>query len=84
MRPFDDENALPWERVEPPLWWPEANAFIIGDRHLPDGTRQHLTLGKQPPGRMVANAHVLGIEDLGGAVEFGGDSPLSGFGGLSG
>lgn len=50
---------LPWLRVTPPLWWAAANAFIVGDRHLPDGTRQHLVQGFVAPGLVVSNAQVI-------------------------
>lgn len=60
---FDPDEVQSWRRIDPPYWWAKANAYVIGDRHLPDGTRQHLTLGKQDSGRVVANAQVFGVED---------------------
>lgn len=61
---LDDDGAMPWSRVEPPLWWPVAGRYIIGDRHLPDGTRQHLVLGPVATGTVVANAQVIGADDV--------------------
>lgn len=64
---FDEADAMPWERVNPPLWWAEASRHVIADRHLPDGTRQHMVEGHVPAGTVVANAQVIGSLDVPGA-----------------
>lgn len=60
---FDKDGRMKWERVSPPLFWPAANAHIVADRHLPDGTRQHMVAGSVTVGLVVANAQVIGQED---------------------
>lgn len=71
---MDRETA--WERLEVPLWWPEAGRFVIGDRHLADGRRQHLVMGTVPAGTAIAEADVIGADD--GRVKWRGSSWLSG------
>lgn len=61
---FDADGVMRWERVTPPIKWKAADAVIVADRHLPDGTRQHLVRGRVPPGRIVNNAHVIGEDDV--------------------
>lgn len=63
MQEPDSNGALPWERVAPPLWWPAAGRHIVADRHLPDGTRQHMVEGSVEAGVVLANAQVLGATD---------------------
>lgn len=58
-----DDAATDWERVEPPVWWSAAGRYVIADRHLPDGTRQHMVEGSVQPGVIIANAHVIGAND---------------------
>ena len=36
---------------------------VIGDRHLPNGKRQHLVVGSVKPGTIIGNAHVIGKDD---------------------
>lgn len=38
--PPDELN--PWELMHPVAYWPAAGGWVIFDRHLPDGTRQHI------------------------------------------
>lgn len=57
------DNTMPWTRVEPPLYWPQIGDFVIADRHLPDGTRQHMVRGHVEHGRVVNNAQILGAAD---------------------
>lgn len=57
-------DAMPWERVEPPLWWPKAGMYVVADRHLPDGTRQHMVPGSVAPGLVIANAEIVGEADV--------------------
>lgn len=64
MIEFQDNGVMKWMRVEPPLWWPRAGKFIVADRHLPDGTRQHMVAGKMPDGCVIANAEILGEDSL--------------------
>lgn len=61
---FAESDVLPWERVIPPMWWAEASRNIVADRHLPDGTRQHMVEGHVPSGTVVANAQVIGSLDV--------------------
>ena len=61
---FADDELPGWERVEPPIWWGKANAFVIADRFLPDGTRQHIVSGHVETGTVIANANVFGQMDL--------------------
>lgn len=63
MTEFDSEGNMKWERISPPLYWPAAKAFIVADRHLPDGTRQHMIQGSVAAGRTVDNAQVIGEAD---------------------
>lgn len=60
---FAPDDIMPWERVIPPLWWPAAKANVIADRHLPDGTRQHMVKGRVEPGLVIQNAQVVGEDD---------------------
>lgn len=60
---FGKDGVMKWERVIPPIPWPEAEALIVADRHLPDGTRQHMVRGSVHPGLVVANAQVIGQAD---------------------
>lgn len=60
---FGDAEVMDWERVDPAIWWPAAQAWVVADRHLPDGTRQHMVRGHAPVGLVVANAQVIGEED---------------------
>ncbi len=63
----DEMRELQWQRVEPPLWWPAIQDHIIADGHL--GTlRAHMVRGHVEPGRIVANAHVIGQADWPDAV----------------
>lgn len=61
---FDASDVMPWERWEPPVFWPDYGVFVVADRHLPDGTRQHVVRGSVPAGTIVANAQVFGADDL--------------------
>lgn len=58
-----EEEAMDWERVQPPIWWPAAGRHVVADRHLPDGTRQHMVEGSVPAGTIIANAQVIGADD---------------------
>jgi len=60
---FGKDSAMKWERVSPPLPWAAADALVVADRHLPDGTRQHMVRGSAVPGLVVANAQVIGEDD---------------------
>lgn len=66
---YGPDGLMKWERVDPPLWWPAAGRYIVADRHLPDGRRQHMVQGAVSPGLVVASADVIGEEGLTG-VEF--------------
>lgn len=60
---FGQDGAMKWQRVSPPIFWRRANAYIVADRHLPDGTRQHMVQGSVDPNRIVSGAHVIGEDD---------------------
>lgn len=57
-------EVMQWERVNPPIWWAVAGTHVVADRHLPDGTRQHMVKGHVAPGLVIANAQVVGEYDL--------------------
>lgn len=57
------QETMDWERIEPPIWWPAAGRFIMADRTLPDGTRQHMVQGRVTHGTVIANAEVIGADD---------------------
>lgn len=59
----NEDNAMPWERVDPPIFWPQYGNYIVADRHLPDGTRQHMVQGHVKPGRVLNNAQIIGEAD---------------------
>lgn len=59
-----DDEPMPWLRVAPPIWWPAAAMYIVADRHLPDGTRQHMVEGHVPEGLVIDNAQVIGEADM--------------------
>jgi len=58
------DGTMKWQRVIPPLPWKAAQALVVADRHLPDGTRQHMVRGSVPAGRVVDNAQVIGEDDV--------------------
>lgn len=60
---FGADALMKWERVEPPYFWVKANTHIVADRHLPDGTRQHMIAGHVAAGVVVDNAQVIGQLD---------------------
>lgn len=74
---FKPSEVMAWERVSPPLWWGAAGRFVVADRHLPDGTRQHMVPGRVEPGVVVGNAEVIGEDDVPGAVFSATPSDLS-------
>lgn len=59
-----EEDVMAWERVHPPIWWSAAGRNVVADRHLPDGTRQHMVEGSVPAGTVIANAKVIGADDV--------------------
>lgn len=61
---FGKDGNSKWERVVPPIQWPAANAVVVADRHLPDGKRQHMVMGSVKAGLVVANADVIGQDDV--------------------
>jgi len=64
---FEPADVMPWERADPPLWWPALKDLVIADHHLPDGTRQHMVRGHVEPGLVVSNAQVIGEANCPGA-----------------
>lgn len=61
---YGSDGVMKWERVIPPVPWPAANAVVVADRHLPDGTRQHMIQGSVQRGLVIANAQVIGQDDV--------------------
>lgn len=61
--PNNEDSAMPWERIDPPILWPQFGNYIVADRHLPDGTRQHMIHGHVEPGRVFNNAQIIGEAD---------------------
>lgn len=59
-----NDSVMKWERVEPAIWWPSANAWVVADRHLPDGKRQHMVRGSVQSGLEISNADVIGQDDV--------------------
>ena len=60
-----DSDVMKWQRVSPAgYYWKEADAIVIGDRHLPNGVRQHLVKGSVPKGLVISNAQVIGEDDV--------------------
>lgn len=57
------DGEMLWERVSPPLWWPAAGRSVVADRHLSDGTRQHMVEGSVVAGTKIDNAQVIGQSD---------------------
>lgn len=64
MHEFDNQGVMKWERLIDPVFWPAANAWVIADRHLPDGTREHMVQGSVKPGTVIGNANVIGEQDV--------------------
>ena len=60
---FQEEDVMDWERVEPPIWWEGAKMWVVADRHLPNGVRQHMVRGHVQEGLVIANAQVIGEDD---------------------
>lgn len=64
MVEFGADGVMKWERVTPPLWWPAADAHIVADRFLPNGTRQHMVTGHVQSLRIISNAEIIGEADM--------------------
>ena len=58
---YELEDVREWERIEPALEW--RGYTVIGDRHLPNGIRQHLVKGSIPEGTIVNNAQIIGEDN---------------------
>lgn len=58
------KDVLEWEYLDPPYFWEAINDYVIADRHLPDGTRQHMIKGHVKPGLIICNAQIIGQEDV--------------------
>lgn len=63
---FEAHEVMQWQPVDPPHWWPAAGAYVVADRHLPDGTRQHQVRAQVPEGLVIANAQVFSEVTAGG------------------
>lgn len=60
---FGKDGLMKWQRVNPPILWDAAKLLIVADRHLPDGTRQHMVKGSVAAGLVINNAQVIGEDD---------------------
>lgn len=58
-----DEEVVAWERVAPPVFWKAMGRHVVADRHLPNGTRQHMVTGHVEEGLVVSGAQVFGEDD---------------------
>ena len=56
-------DVMKWERVDPPLFWRACDRYVVADRHLPDGTRQHMVKGTVADGLIIGNAQLVGEDD---------------------
>lgn len=74
---FGGDGIMKWQRVIPPIIWPQAQVTIVADRHLPDGTRQHMVAGGRPTLRIVADAQLIGRDEVPDAEFSDGPSHLS-------
>lgn len=63
MKEIGKDGEMRWEKVNPPIWWPEAGCHVVADRCLHDGTRQHMVEGSVAAGTIIANAQVVGESD---------------------
>lgn len=61
---FQPAEVAPWTQLSPPYYWSVVDDYVLADRHLPDGTRQHLVQGHAAPGLIVCNAQVFGAADF--------------------
>lgn len=61
---FDPDDVMPWQYLDKPYYWPALGKHVIADRHLPDGTRQHMVEGHVEPVVVINNAQVIGQDDL--------------------
>ena len=61
--PYRWEDAYPWDKEweKNPIHW--KGFVVIGDRHLPDGKRQHLVRGSVPNNTVINNADIIGEDD---------------------
>lgn len=60
---YGTDGCLKWERVIPPFWWDKGELLVVADRHLEDGTRQHMVLGNVAPGTVLHGAQIVGESD---------------------
>jgi hypothetical protein len=60
--PYELEDVQEWTRLASPILW--RGFWIVADRHLPDGIRQHLVRGEVPYGFVVNNAHIIGEKSI--------------------
>lgn len=56
-------DALPFVKFNPPYNWVKHNLTVLYDRHLPDGTRQHIVSEDISVGTILDNAEVHSVND---------------------
>lgn len=61
---YDTLDQNPWKVFLSPVPWAGTKWSVLADRHLPDGTRQHIVDGEVEPGQMFANAMLFGQDHL--------------------
>lgn len=61
---FGADAEMLWQQVDPPIWWAAAGRYVVADRHLSDGTRQHMVAGSIRHGTVIANAQIVGQADV--------------------
>ena len=57
------KHLLKWNVIEPAYYWARHNLYVLADRHLPNGRRQHIVKGKIKPNTVLDNADIFG-EDI--------------------
>ena len=58
------ENVMEWEILDTSIYAEGFNDWIVADRHLPNGIRQHVIKGKVPEVRVWHNAEIFGSDTL--------------------
>lgn len=65
MIEYYSDGVMKWQRSQEPIYWPKAGLWVVADRHLPCGTREHMVQGSVSKGLVIGNANVIGEDDAG-------------------
>jgi len=57
---FNPEGVMEWEFLDTPIYAEGLNDWVIADRYLPSGIRQHVMKGEVPKGTVWQNAEIFG------------------------